>query len=189
MIPDTVFHTRVRDKALPGPNPFRWELVQGRDLFAGRRVVVVGLPGAWTPTCSTSQLPEFEKLYAQIRAAGVDEVYCTSVNDAFTMFQWAKSLKVSKVQMLPDGNGDFARGLGMLVDKSNLGFGKRSWRYAMVVRNLEIEAMFAEDGKMDNRPDDPFVHSTAENVLAYLEQKGARRGERPTKAVRPSSRK
>lgn len=176
MIPDTVFHTRVRDAKVAGPNPFRWQLVQGRDLFAGRRVVVFGLPGAFTPTCSTSQCPDFEKLYPKLvgKATGVDEVYCTSVNDAFVMFQWARSMGVENVKMLPDGNGDFARGMGMLVDKSNLGFGPRSWRYAMVVDDMRVEAMFAEDGCMDNRPDDPFVASTAQNVLRYLTKTSAK---------------
>lgn len=168
MLPDTTFYIRVRDPSVSGPNPFRWEYVTAKDLFAGKRVVIVALPGAFTPKCSDHHLPGFQKSYKEIRKLGVDEVWCTSVNDAFVMFQWAKMLNVPDVKMLPDGNGDFARAMGMLVSKRNLGFGERSWRYAMVVDDMRIERAFVEPGKMDDCPEDPFGESAAERVLAYL---------------------
>jgi len=186
VVPDTIFHLRVRNPALPGPNPFEWKLVRGFDLFAGRRVVVFGLPGAFTPTCTNSQCPEFEALYDKMREF-VDEVYCTSVNDAFVMRKWAESMRVTKVQMLPDGNGDFARGMGMLVDKSNLGFGARSWRYAMVVNNAAVEAMFEEGGKMDLNPGDLYAVSTPANVLRYLSKRGAVPADDPTALSKPKA--
>lgn len=168
VIPDTMFYLRVRDPSIGGPNPFRWQPKPARELLAGKRVLIFGLPGAFTPTCTTEQCPDFEHLYDDIRKTGIDEVYCTSVNDAFVMYQWSLKLGIEKVKMLPDGNGDFARGLGMLVDKSNLGFGPRSWRYAMIVDDLNIVMSLVEDGKMDNCPTDPYSISTAQNVLAHL---------------------
>lgn len=138
------------------------------DYFANRRVVVFGLPGAFTPTCSEQQLPGFEKLHKQITAAGIDDIYCVSVNDSFVMNAWFKQLKIKKVKAIPDGNGQFTESLGLLVDKLNLGFGKRSWRYAMVLNNGMVEKMFVESGIANNVSDDPYVESTPENVLEYL---------------------
>ncbi|MEY3255587.1 MAG: hypothetical protein RLZZ29_718, partial [Cyanobacteriota bacterium] len=131
-VPDVVFKTRVRDELIGGPNPFRWQDWTTEQLFAGKRVVVFSLPGAFTPTCSTSHLPRYEELYDEFKRLGVDEVICVSVNDAFVMYQWGKQQGAQKVFLLPDGNGEFTRKMGMLVDKSNLGFGMRSWRYSMV---------------------------------------------------------
>jgi len=127
-VPDTIFKTRVRNEAIEGDNPFEWKDVSSDDIFKGRNVVVFSLPGAFTPTCSTSHLPRFEELYDEFKAQGVDEVVCLSVNDAFVMFQWGKSQNAKNVFLLPDGNGEFTRKMGMLVDKSNVGFGMRSWR-------------------------------------------------------------
>ena len=167
-VPQVVFKTRVRDESLGGDNPFRWQDVATDDIFAGKNVVIVALPGAFTPTCSSTHLPGYEAKYDELKAKGVDEVYCVSVNDAFSMFQWAKNLGVEKVKMLPDGNGDFTRGMGMLVKKENLGFGDRSWRYSMHVVDGEIKSIFAEDGKMDNCPTDPFEVSDVNTMLASL---------------------
>ena len=167
-VPDVVFKTRVRDESIGGDNPFRWQDVSSNDLFAGKRVVVLALPGAFTPTCSSTHLPGFEARYTDILELGVDEVYCLSVNDAFSMFQWAKNLGVEKVKMLPDGNADFTRGMGMLVKKENLGFGDRSWRYSMVVNDGVIEKIFIEDGKSDNCATDPFECSDVNTMLDYL---------------------
>ena len=114
-VPNVVFKTRVRDESLGGDNPFRWHDVASADIFAGKKVIVVALPGAFTPTCSSTHLPCFEAKYQEFKALGVDEIYCLSVNDAFTMFQWGKNLGVTNIKMLPDGNGDFTRGMGMLV--------------------------------------------------------------------------
>lgn len=168
MLPDVTFYMRERDETITGPNPYKWVLKQTKDLFAGKRVVIFGLPGAYTPTCSTSQLPGYEQLYQDFIDLGIDEVYCTSVNDAFVMHQWSCHQGVENVKMLPDGNGDFAEQIGMLVDKRNLGFGKRSWRYSMVVDDMNIERLFEEPGFMSNCPTDPFVCSDAETMLEYL---------------------
>ncbi|MEA5471179.1 peroxiredoxin [Spirulina sp. 06S082] len=170
-VPDVVFKTRVRDESLGGENPFRWQDITTQEIFGGKRVVVFSLPGAFTPTCSSTHLPRYEELYDEIKAQGVDAVICVSVNDAFVMFQWGKKLGADKVFLLPDGNGEFTRKMGMLVDKSNLGFGMRSWRYSMVVNDGAIEKVFAEPGYADNYPADPFEVSDADTMLAYLKDK------------------
>jgi peroxiredoxin len=141
-----------------------------RDLFHQKRVVVFGLPGAFTPTCTTSQVPDYEAAYDDLIAAGVDEVYCVSVNDAFVMNAWRDSLGVKKVKFLPDGNGFFTRQLGMNVFKTNLGFGIRSWRYAMVISSETIEVLFAESGRGDNCEQDPYENSKPEKILSYLKE-------------------
>ncbi|GBE90287.1 peroxiredoxin [Nostoc cycadae] len=169
-VPDVVFKTRVRDESIPGPNPYRWQDSTTQDIFGGKRVVVFSLPGAFTPTCSTSHLPRYEELYDQFKALGVDQIICISVNDAFVMFQWGKQQGANNVFLLPDGNGEFTRKMGMLVDKSNLGFGMRSWRYSMVVDDGKIEKIFIEPGFLDNCPTDPFEVSDADTMLAYLKE-------------------
>lgn len=169
-IPNVIFRTRVRDEGIGGDNPFRWQDVSTEDIFKRRKIVVLALPGAFTPTCSSTHLPGFEKKYNEIIQQGVDEVYCLSVNDAFTMFQWSKHLGIQNVEMLPDGNGDFTRGMGMLVRKENLGFGYRSWRYSMLVDDRKIVKLFSEPGQIDNCPDDPFTVSDVDTMLNYLKQ-------------------
>jgi len=167
-VPDVVFKTRVRDESVEGSNPFKWQDTTTKDIFAGKRVVVFSLPGAFTPTCSTTHLPGYDAAYDQIKAQGIDEVYCVSVNDAFVMFQWGKNMEVKNVKLLPDGNGEFSRKIGMLVDKANLGFGMRSWRYSMVVKDGKIEKIFTEAGYSDNCETDPFEVSDVNTMLAYL---------------------
>jgi len=167
-VPNVVFKTRVRDESVEGPNPFRWQDVSTDDIFRGKSVVVFALPGAFTPTCSSTHLPGFEAKYDEFKALGVDEIYCLSVNDAFTMFQWGRQLGVTKVKMLPDGSADFTRRMGMLVRKDNLGFGERSWRYSMLVEDGAITALFAEPGISDNCPTDPFEVSDADTLLNHL---------------------
>ncbi len=167
-VPDVVFKTRVRDESVGGENPFRWQDRTTAEIFGGKRVVLFALPGAFTPTCSSTHLPRYEELYDEIRAQGVDEVICLSVNDAFVMYQWGLKQGAKKVFLLPDGNGEFTRKMGMLVDKSNLGFGMRSWRYSMVVNDGQIEKMFIEPGYADVCPTDPFEVSDADTMLAYL---------------------
>ena len=168
MIPDVTFKTRVRDESIGGDNPFRWQDVTSSEIFKGKNIVIFALPGAFTPTCSSTHLPGYENKYDELKAKNIDEVYCLSVNDAFTMFQWSKHLGVSKVKMLPDGNADFTRLMGMLVKKENLGFGSRSWRYSMHVVDGEIKKLFGEPGLMDNCPDDPFEVSDVDTMLEYL---------------------
>ena len=171
-VPDVVFKTRVRDESVEGPNPFRWQDRTTQEIFGGKRVALFSLPGAFTPTCSSTHLPRYEALYEEIKAQGIDEIICLSVNDAFVMFQWGKAQGAEKVFLLPDGNGEFTRKMGMLVDKSNLGFGMRSWRYSMVVNDGEVEKIFSEPDFGDNCPTDPFEVSDADTMLAYL--KGAK---------------
>ena len=167
-VPNVVFKTRVRDESIGGPNPYTWKDLTTQEIFAGKKVVLFALPGAFTPTCSSTHLPRYEELFEEFKAQGVDQIICLSVNDAFVMFQWGKQQGAKNVFLLPDGNGEFSRNMGMLVDKSNIGFGMRSWRYAMVVNNCEIEKMFIEPGFQDNAGDDPFEVSDADTVLAYI---------------------
>ena len=167
--PQTTFRTRVRNEALAGPNPFEWKDLTTDDVFKGKRVVLFALPGAFTPTCSTSHLPRYEELAGDFKRLGVDDIVCLAVNDAFVMYQWERSQDAGSVFLLPDGNAEFTRKMGMLVDKSNLGFGMRSWRYSMVVEDGVIEKMFVEDGFADNAAADPFEVSDADTMLGYLE--------------------
>jgi len=170
MVPQVTFKTRVRDETVAGPNPFRWQELTTSDIFSNKRIILFALPGAFTPTCSSTHLPGYEEKYQAFKEHGIDEVYCLSVNDAFTMFQWAKHQGVENVNMLPDGSGDFTRGMGMLVKKDNLGFGLRSWRYSMLVENGEITQLFSEPGKIDDCPTDPFEVSDAGTLLEFLSQ-------------------
>ncbi len=181
-VPDVTFKTRVRDESVEGPNPYRWEDKTTADLFAGKRVVVFSLPGAFTPTCSSNHLPRYEELYEEFKANGIDEIICVSVNDAFVMFQWGRSIGNEKIFLLPDGNGEFTEGMGMLVNKGNLGFGMRSWRYSMLVDNGVVEKMFIEAGKEDNCPTDPFQVSDADTMLAYIKGIEAPGVSEPSKA-------
>lgn len=168
-VPQVTLKTRVRDEAIGGDNPFRWQDVDTRELFAGKRAVVFSLPGAFTPTCSNEQCPAFERLYDEFRAAGVDDVYCVSVNDAFVMYQWGLKLGVHNVKLLPDGSADFTRRMGMLIRKDHLGFGERSWRYAMVVDDGRIAAWFEEPGINDEGlDDDPYGESAPDKPLEWV---------------------
>lgn len=143
------------------------ETLKGSDVFGGKRVVVFGLPGAFTPTCSSKQLPRFDELYNEFTEY-VDEVYCVSVNDGFVMKAWFENLGIENVKYLSDGSGVFTKAMGMLVAKDNLGFGFRSWRYAVVLNDGNVERMFAEEGFCDNCETDPYEVSTPENVLEFL---------------------
>ena len=134
-IPQVVFRTRQGGE---------WKNVSTDDIFKGRTVVVFSLPGAFTPTCSSTHLPRFNELAPAFYANGVDEIVCVSVNDAFVMNEWAADQECENVRLLPDGNGEFTEGMGMLVNKSDLGFGERSWRYSMLVKDGVIEKMFVE---------------------------------------------
>ena len=167
-LPNITFKTRVRDESIGGDNPFRWQDVTTADYFAGKRVVLFSLPGAFTPTCSTYQLPGYENGAADFAAEGIDEIYCLSVNDSFVMNKWAQSQNLENVKVIPDGSGRFSRQMGMLVDKDNVGFGMRSWRYAAIVTNGVIEAWFEEPGREDIRTADPYGESSPETVLAWL---------------------
>jgi glutaredoxin-like protein len=154
-VPEVTFRTRKDGE---------WVDRTTRDVFGGRTVVLFALPGAFTPTCSSTHLPRYEELEPALRQCGVDEVICLSVNDAFVMDAWGVGQGAERVTLLPDGNGHFSKGMGMLVDKEDLGFGQRSWRYSMLVRDGVIEKMFVEP----QLPGDPFQVSDADTMLQYL---------------------
>ena len=136
--------------------------------FKGKRVVLFSLPGAFTPTCSNQQLPGFEKQVELFKTYNIDEIYCVSVNDSFVMNAWATDQKLENVKVIPDGNGQFTQEMGMLCQKRDKCFGQRSWRYAMIVNDGNIEQMFVEPGKIDDSAEDPYGESSPENVLKYL---------------------
>jgi len=169
-IPDVTFRTRIRDESIGGPNPFRWQDMTTDDYFANKRVILFSLPGAFTPTCSTFQLPDFEKLFAEFQKLGTDAIYCLSVNDAFVMNAWGKQQGIQNVRLIPDGSGEFTRKMGMLVHKDNIGFGMRSWRYAALVNNKVIEKWFEEEGFADNCDSDPYGVSSPQNILKSLQE-------------------
>lgn len=141
-----------------------WKKLNSKDLFANKKVVVFSLPGAFTPTCSSTHLPRYNQLAGVFKKLGVDEICCISVNDTFVMNAWLQDQEAENITVVPDGNGEFTDGMGMLVDKSEIGFGKRSWRYAMLVNNGVVEKMFIEP----NKPGDPFEVSDADTMLEYL---------------------
>lgn len=165
-LPEVTFKTRVQTDESPG---FDWKDVTTQDLFGGKRVVLFSLPGAFTPTCSSTHLPGFEAGYKNLKKLGIDEVYCLSVNDSFVMNAWFKSMGIENVKPIPDGSAEFTRKMGFLVEKDNLGFGMRSWRYAMIINDGVVEQMFVEPGMNDNVAADPFVVSDVETVTEYLE--------------------
>tara|TARA_Y100000592_G_scaffold73351_1_gene114181 strand:+ start:765 stop:1325 length:561 start_codon:yes stop_codon:yes gene_type:complete len=173
-VPKVTFKTRVKDETIEGENPYKWQDVECRELFKNKKCLVVALPGAFTPTCTTKQLPGFEEKYDEFKKLGVDEIYCLSVNDAFVMHKWAESLNIKKVKMLPDGNGHFTRQMGMLVEKQNLGFGLRSWRYVALINNNAITTLWIENGIEDNKEGDPYEISTPQNILNWFIQQKLR---------------
>ncbi|KNC65328.1 glutathione peroxidase [Pseudoalteromonas ardens] len=154
-IPQVTFPVRENDE---------WKNISTDDLFKGKTVVVFSLPGAFTPTCSSTHLPRYNELAGVFKQNGVDDIVCISVNDTFVMNAWAKDQEAENVTLIPDGNGEFSEGMGMLVDKKDLGFGKRSWRYSMLVKDGVIEKMFIEP----DVPGDPFEVSDADTMLEYI---------------------
>ena len=165
----TVPMVQFNRRGIPtGRVDFDWISENTADLFGDKRVVVFSLPGAFTPTCSSTHLPGFEANYDEILEQDVDEVYCLSVNDSFVMNAWMDHIGCSKVKPIADGNGDFTRHMGMLVQKRAVDFGDRSQRYSMVVDNGRVEMIFVEEGKTDNFAGDPFDVSDADSMLTYL---------------------
>ena len=162
---------RIPSVTFPVRRNNEWVNISTDELFAGKTVVLFALPGAFTPTCSTSHLPGYNELAPVFKENGVDEIICLSVNDTFVMNEWAKEQECENVTLIPDGNGEFSEGMGMLVDKSDLGFGKRSWRYSMLVKDGAIEKMFIEP----EVPGDPFEVSDAETMLKYINPEAKKR--------------
>jgi glutaredoxin-like protein len=154
-VPKVIFKTRDNGEFVD---------ISSDDLFNSKTVVVFSLPGAFTPTCSSSHLPRYNELAGVFKDNGVDDIVCLSVNDAFVMDAWKENQEADNVTLIPDGNGDFSRGMGMLVDKSDIGFGERSWRYSMLVKNGVIDKMFIEA----DVPGDPFDVSDADTMLAHI---------------------
>lgn len=172
-LPDITFHYREGDEQPEDggcPIGGEWVRKTTADLFAGKRVLVFSLPGAYTPTCSTYQLPGFEENYETVKDNDIDEVYVSSVNDGFVMNAWADHLNIKNVKVIPDGNGEFANALGMLVDMSAVGFGKRSRRFAVVINNGKVEKMFVEPDATADNPD-PYGVTSPNNVMEYLNSK------------------
>jgi glutaredoxin-like protein len=160
-VPNVVFKTRANGDFVD---------VSSDDIFSGKTVVVFSLPGAFTPTCSSTHLPRFNELADTFKDNGVDEIVCLSVNDAFVMDAWKENQEADNVRLIPDGNGDFTRGMDMLVDKSDIGFGERSWRYSMLVKDGVIEKMFIEP----DVPGDPFEVSDADTMLEHIAPNAAK---------------
>ncbi|NNE36774.1 MAG: peroxiredoxin, partial [Gammaproteobacteria bacterium] len=154
-IPDVTFKTRRNHE---------WIDVSSSELFDGKTVIIFSLPGAFTPTCSSSHVPRYNQLASTFKKHGVDEIVCISVNDAFVMNEWQKSQNANNLRFIPDGTGEFTNEMGLLVNKDDLGFGMRSWRYSMLVKDGVIEKMFVEPEK----PGDPFENSDADTMLNYL---------------------
>lgn len=160
-VPEVTFRTRQNNE---------WKNVTTTDVFAGKTVVIFALPGAFTPTCSSTHLPRYNELAGAFKEHGVDTIACLSVNDSFVMNAWAEDQNAENITFIPDGNGDFSAGMGMLVDKDDLGFGKRSWRYSMLVKDGVIEKMFIEPDK----PGDPFEVSDADTMLEHIAPESAK---------------
>ena len=156
-VPEVTFKTRTPEG--------QWKDVKTSDIFAGKKVVLFSLPGAFTPTCSSAHVPRYNELLPSFKAKGVDSVVCLAVNDAFVMTEWAANQHAENIVFLPDGNGEFSEKMGLLVDKSVIGFGKRSWRYSMLVEDGVIKKMFIEPDKEG----DPFEVSDADTMLKYLD--------------------
>ena len=173
-VPYTRWKTRTGDETAIGGCGFiggEWKDIDTPMIFDGKKVVVFALPGAFTPTCSSQQLPGYEEMYDEFKAQGIDEVYCLSVNDAFVMNAWFTNQKIKKVKPLGDGEGVFTQGAGFLVSKPAQGFGMRSWRYSMLVDNGEIIKQFVEEGQNNSSDDnDPFEVSDAETMLNFIKQ-------------------
>ena len=173
-VPKVTFRIRTGDEvetdggcAIGG----EWHNATTDSYFKGKRVVIFSLPGAFTPTCSSQQLPGFEKEYNSIKDMGIDEIYCISVNDSYVMNAWADRMDIKNVKMIPDGSGNFTRFMGMLIGKNHLGFGNRSWRYMAVVNDGAVEKWWQEPGiNNEGTDDDPYVESTPDNMIGYLKE-------------------
>ncbi len=164
-IPNVTFKTRVKNSK----GDYEWQDVTSSDLFDGKKIVIFSLPGAFTPTCSSTHLPGYETNFDEFKALGVDDIYCISVNDSYVMNAWAKDQDVKNVKVVPDGNGELTRKMGMLVSKSIEGFGMRSWRYSALVDDGVVKKAFVEPNFSDDCPTDPFEVSDASTMLEYLE--------------------
>ena len=174
-IPNVKLQTRVKNtnvkKSKSNKNSYKWKTISTNNLFKNKKSVVFSLPGAYTPTCSNSHLPDYEKKYNELKKKGVNDVYCVSVNDPFVMHNWKNKHNIKNVKMIPDGNGSFTKKMGALVKKNNLGFGDRSWRYSMFIDNGKIKKIFSESNMSNNHKSDPFKVSDVDTMINYLSNK------------------
>ena len=174
-IPNVKLQTRVKNtnvkKSKSNKNSYKWKTISTNNLFKNKKSVVFSLPGAYTPTCSNSHLPDYEKKYNELKKKGVNDVYCVSVNDPFVMHNWKNKHNIKNVKMIPDGNGAFTKKMGALVKKNNLGFGDRSWRYSMFIDNGKIKKIFSESNMSNNHKSDPFKVSDVDTMINYLSNK------------------
>ena len=154
-VPNVSFMARENDE---------WIKITTDDLFKDKTVILFSLPGAFTPTCSSAHLPRYNELAPTFKENGVDDIVCISVNDTFVMNAWKQDQEAENIIVIPDGNGEFTDGMGMLVAKEEIGFGNRSWRYSMLVKNGVVEKMFVEA----DVPGDPFDVSDADTMLDYI---------------------
>jgi peroxiredoxin len=150
------FDIKLKEMGEKGPQD-----VSVGDIFKGKKVVLFAVPGAFTPTCSMKHLPGFVQKAAEIKAKGVDEVVCLSVNDAFVMGAWGDNQKAhGKVRMVADGNGELTKALGLELDASGFGMGQRSKRFALIAKDGKVEHVAVDPSGLDV--------SSAESVLAKL---------------------
>lgn len=170
LIPSNIPEVNLYFRTLnPESDKYEWDIKNSIDIFKDKKILLFSLPGAFTPKCTTLELPAYEENYDKfVQEHGFDDVYCISVNDAFVMNMWAKNMSINQVKMIPDGNASFTKSMNMLVDKENLGFGKRSWRYTAIVNNCVIEKSFVECGMHHNSKDDPYQVTNPQNILDFL---------------------
>lgn len=164
-IPEVVFKMRFYNKE---QDKYVWDSCNSIDIFKNKRVILMSIPGAFTPKCTTFELPEYEMEYENFKNYNIDEVFCLSVNDAFVMNYWGKNLGIQKIKLIPDGNGEFTKKMNKLVQKFNLGFGYRSWRYTAIINDCVIEKSFDEDNMIDNSEEDPYEKTKPIHILNYL---------------------
>ena len=174
-VPNVTFKTRVLDSTINGPNPYKWKNMTSDDYFRNQTSVVFSLPGAFTPTCSNFQVPAYNDKYEKFMLERVDNIYCISVNDAFVMNKWKEQLGVTNIKFIPDGNGEFTDKMGYLVEKKNLGFGLRSWRYSMFVIDSQIIKIFEEPGMDDNVEEDPYEVTDPTTMLNFIKEYNSRK--------------
>jgi len=173
-IPELTFRTRIGDNKFLGGGCSiggKWKDISTTDLFKNKKAVLFSLPGAYTPTCSSQQLPGFEKNASKLKDLGIDEIYCCSVNDSYVMNAWARKMNISNVKVIPDGSGLFTKYMGMLISKDHVGFGQRSWRYMAIINDGVIEKWWQEPGiNNSGSDDDPYIETTPENSINYLSE-------------------
>ncbi|VWU52941.1 1-cys peroxiredoxin, putative [Hepatocystis sp. ex Piliocolobus tephrosceles] len=143
--------------------------VDTHELFQNKRILLISLPGAYTPTCTSKMIPEYEKEYDYfINEKKFDDIYCITNNDIYVLKNWFKYMDIKKIKYVSDGNSAFTERMNMLVDKSNFFLGMRPWRYVAIIENNVLKKMFQEENKMHNIQSDPYIVSSLSNVREFL---------------------